>query len=378
MNFCFKLLFTIFLISQGLYSQSHFRGIVLDSTSGSPISYVNIIRVDNGSGTVSNKNGIFELLSTNNNFVVRFSHISYKAKEYGAKSLKDTIYLAPKDNLIDEVVVYPPSLKKRLLKSLSQSGIYYENFHIKQFLKQNGEYVNYLEAKGVSEYLPDSKRKFYLSGIHKTNDLTHKYVTIIHYRLSTFLNIHMNILRYGKIVETYSHNSSVDVAEIKIKNDFGLNQVYKIYFLNKDFSIIKIVKDNLNQFNKKYSHKKIIYFGEGDFYFGGSKFEVDFKVADGISYVHKIHTVYKETLKGFIRKKKIFLEFISESIYVSTSVSKDKPSLKGLRKINGKRRLSKINVPVNQEEWEKTNSMVPLPEEKEIFKRLKLGKSIRL
>lgn len=102
-NLKIKLYLLAILICQIVSAQN--KGIILDIDTNKPISYVNIYTTHNNVffGTTSNASGEFNV-----NFVFKkltFSHINYEKSRILCNNLKDTIFLVPKTNFIDEVVI---------------------------------------------------------------------------------------------------------------------------------------------------------------------------------------------------------------------------------------------------------------------------------
>lgn len=127
-NPIFTILLTTYLslfLLQNTYAQM--TGIIVDNETQQAIPYVNIFtKIDNQVfGTVSDQNGKF---SVNFNFKTLFlSHINYEQIEI--LSLKDTVFLKPKNEILNEVVVMnkqPEWISKSLKKILDNKSKNYQ------------------------------------------------------------------------------------------------------------------------------------------------------------------------------------------------------------------------------------------------------------
>lgn len=133
----FKSIKIIFFLIVGIvYGQGEITGKIIDSDTGMAIPYVNIGIKDKAVGTVTNKNGSFNL-SLNSNTLkddnVIFSHLGYETKEYLVSSLlnnNNTIELDPNATELEEVVVQfkAPKTKKIGRKSVGL-GLMHINFY---------------------------------------------------------------------------------------------------------------------------------------------------------------------------------------------------------------------------------------------------------
>ncbi|PKP19264.1 MAG: hypothetical protein CVU07_00210 [Bacteroidetes bacterium HGW-Bacteroidetes-23] len=95
-----------FLLSFTLTAQ--ISGTVKDSTTGKPISYVNIWVENENIGTTSNENGFFNLALNDNKNIV-FSALGYETKTISSLEVKNVL-LHPKIYQLEEVIV--ENLKK--------------------------------------------------------------------------------------------------------------------------------------------------------------------------------------------------------------------------------------------------------------------------
>lgn len=111
-NFLCTFLLSVFLVvvSNCAYSQD-LNGYVLDLETNSAIAFANVGIVSHDLGTISNREGYFQLpiAEISGQVTIRISCIGYQARELSLNELEteSKIYLSPKDYAIDEVTVRP-------------------------------------------------------------------------------------------------------------------------------------------------------------------------------------------------------------------------------------------------------------------------------
>lgn len=115
--------FCFFLLSQDLFSQTIFKGVVLDADTGLPLPYVNIGFVNKGLGTVSEEDGTFnfsfDASKLSSSDTLKVSSLAYKdyrlpfleVQGQGAKPLQ--IKLEPEVVSLNEVVLSSRKRKRR-------------------------------------------------------------------------------------------------------------------------------------------------------------------------------------------------------------------------------------------------------------------------
>ncbi|WP_162497593.1 carboxypeptidase-like regulatory domain-containing protein [Aureibaculum marinum] len=94
------------------YSQSY---TIIDSLSKEPIAYVNVLMIKDNSGFYSNEQGLFKLSNISLNDSISISCLGYKTILEKVKNLKDTIYLPPKFEQLDDINL---STKKPVIKKV--------------------------------------------------------------------------------------------------------------------------------------------------------------------------------------------------------------------------------------------------------------------
>jgi len=111
------LLFSFLLFSLFLQAQSK-SFTVLDSITQEPIDLVHLFYPDLDEGSITNADGKINIPLKKNKLVA--SHVNYKNKSFLYEEFKDrdTIYLFPRNNELDEVVVFNIKLKDKIRQVL--------------------------------------------------------------------------------------------------------------------------------------------------------------------------------------------------------------------------------------------------------------------
>ena len=104
-----RLIWIFLIVSHFAFSQ--IRGVVKDSISGEPISYVNISVENETVGTTSEADGSFSL-DIKDEKVLIFSALGFETKKLSSKS--EVILLKPKVFELKEVVIEQPKFKKEI------------------------------------------------------------------------------------------------------------------------------------------------------------------------------------------------------------------------------------------------------------------------
>ena len=98
-----------FFISPGLFGQHTLSGKVVETSSGEPLSYANVVIKSNRSGTTTNVDGFFTLYGIPaDTSIIQFSYVGYQIKEVPFKSFSGTnikVELEPTVTSLNEVVV---------------------------------------------------------------------------------------------------------------------------------------------------------------------------------------------------------------------------------------------------------------------------------
>lgn len=102
---------------------NNISGTILNENN-TPLSYVNIISLNSGKGTITNENGSFsiDIDHLNDSNIIRFQCIGYKTKDYTIESLKNNAIILLSENIytLHEVVVLgttpdPVKIVKKIL-----------------------------------------------------------------------------------------------------------------------------------------------------------------------------------------------------------------------------------------------------------------------
>jgi hypothetical protein len=204
-KFLFFFLFLTFSLS------AQIRGVVKDSISGEPISYVNIWVENETIGTTSETNGSFSL-DLKEEKVLVFSALGYEIKKTSSKS--EVILLKPKVVELKEVVIEQPKFKKEidvgdftgieLNTGVSNTG--QENIHIwGKVFESNDKIKNYPFIKSI-EFMTKSKVK-------------NAKIRLRFYKYSHKETKYEDVVDEDVIIEVKKGNSNnlVDLTQYKIK-----------------------------------------------------------------------------------------------------------------------------------------------------------------
>ena len=356
-----------------LSGQKVYRGLVLDSLTLRPLRYANFLWND-GQGAISNEEGGYELfLDTQDDSLIRLSHIGYRDLQLKVQDLKDTIYLSPTTYKLDEIVLIDTEdLKNKILSNFQKnlsSETRCKQFFYKQFLKENDKYVNYLEAIGkVEKYSKKEDQVIYLEGVRKTDNLITSYINFKFQSLSRlFERVSQNIVDNGEITD-YDWVSPL-VIEATVR-DYRTKTEYLLTINTEDYSIQKVMKNDItNELNKKIFSKTMYIENEKrevEGFLQGEVFEYDFKKIGDQYILNRIYHKGKGILLS--KDKSIKHSFLSEQLYITTDVSANCHSKKGLTRLRAGKSLAKVNA--KYEGWSSVNSVLPLKEQKQILSTL--------
>jgi hypothetical protein len=150
-------------LSLELYSQV-IQGVVLAADSKSPLPYASIYLQQSKQGTVSNRNGEFNINITNSNDSIIVSYIGYKKNATSVNSInlgsRIVIQLVPAPNLLNEVVIVPTDtlldMLRRAHSKISQNypdyGVLIDGFYRE---------TNQLIPQGTFLYFSESIIQFF-------------------------------------------------------------------------------------------------------------------------------------------------------------------------------------------------------------------------
>jgi hypothetical protein len=362
-----------FLFVNSVLSQIAQHGIVVDSNSLEPIPYVNI-SWSNSKGTITNEQGNFKYFSEgdDDSYSIYISHLGYENKIIPRTVFPDSIYLVRKTYQLNEVtVIDTKDLKNKILKNMDNnydSEKTCESFFIKQFLQENGDYVNYLEALGVIENRskPDIL-KVNIKGVRKTDDLITSYINFIHQNVYLLLTeATTEIINKGEIIGYDWVDSNIIEATLE---EYKTKQKYLLTIDTSDHSIQKVVKNTLtNELKHKFQWETIRDEGEEIEFEGflqGKLLEYDFKKVEGKYYLNRIRHKVKAVLVS--KDNSIKHEFISEQLYLTTQVISDCQT-KEMKALKRGKALNDLKIKdYNKESWQVLNAILPLVEQQKIL-----------
>ena len=143
-----KILINCFLIciTYTSFSQSK-ELVILDNNSKKPIDLVQVFYPSLEIGSISNADGKVKIPLLENEIIV--SHINYIEKKFSFEFFKqkDTLFLIPKTNQLDEVVIYNLDLKQKFKEILENS--YLKKYSTKKIIHN----CTYKETFSVNDSL---------------------------------------------------------------------------------------------------------------------------------------------------------------------------------------------------------------------------------
>lgn len=364
------ILFFLFLnYSNIIYSQNISTYVLLDSITKAPVKYANILKYNN-QGTITNEDGYFYIYHKEEKKEIKISHIGYKEKTILISKLKDTILFSPKIYVLDEVILvdYKNIFNKAVskLKNRKQED-FCENFYYKEFLKQNKNYVNYMEATGIRITKNNEHNQIFIKDKRATNDLIDESINFKFVSLYSLLNRFREIINNIKIVKYNMINKDILRLTGYIKNK---KENYNIYVNMLNKSILKIEKNNLNnQLNISATKSSFLSKKKYHIYQQGNFYSVDFIVINNQSYLNKINFIGKATVLN--NKNPSKLTYMSEQIYLVKNPNKNCKEYTIYKELNknGNILKAKSNRPVKN--WNLERTILPTEKEALIFKNLK-------
>lgn len=362
------LLFLLFLTTS-ISAQRYFSGVLLDIQTLLPISNVNIFYGDSGIGTVSNNEGAFELTIPKNISTqkLQFKHLSYKEFSMDA-SIDETIYLEPSVFELEEVVIgNHKEIYDGLIADLDayeETVSFCENFFYKEFLKEDNEYVNYVEAIGVCTISSKGARNLYVKGKRQTKDNS---IGFLDFRSNVYnLFKKVDLVRKSQVIGRSLVNKNTYKITLKsIEN----NQVYDVYAEKGTYHILKIVSNTLNnQMDLVSSSQKGFFSGkviDVNIYQQGTVTEIDFKRVKGESYIHKI--AYKVKMCMQSKDKNIKVDYSWDRFYLNTGFYTGYRSFNSYLRLTEKSNFFEKQVVNNIIDWSAENRVLPIENELEIL-----------
>lgn len=285
-----RLLFLLFFINTVVFSQ-YKQFVILDNVTNKPINLAQIFYPDLEIGSVSNADGKIKIPLRENKIII--SHINYMEEEFSFEDfkVKDTLFLNPKVNQLDEVVLYNLDLKQKFIDVLENS--YSKKYSTKKVIHNS----TYKETFSVSDSIT---RLFQVQlDWYSKNSLFKTDITI---KKENKVNIQS--IDFSKIKEI--KNDFIDLKRGYVENksffkflhlDFLLQ--YVLINLTKEYEIINIEK------NKKvvnvYFNAITIQNGEKIYDFKNSLIVFD-KNYESIKSL-RLNMIYNSDFKNEITKK---------------------------------------------------------------------------
>lgn len=369
----FQCTFLLIFLTGLLSAQETYTGLVLDSLTHAPMRYANF-SWNNGQGAISNEEGGYELsFNPEDSPLITVTYIGYRDLELNSKALKDTLYLSPEAYKLDEVVLIDTDdLKNKILSNFKNNydtDAACAEFFYKQFLKENDQYVNYLEAIGeVKNALNAEDQVIYIQGVRKTDNLITSYINFNFQSLSRlFKRVSKNMLNDAEILDYKWISPSVIEATIK---DYSTKKRYVLTINTSDYSIQKVVKNDLtdqldeNIFSKTMyidrRKKEVAGFLQGEF------FEYEFKKVGDTYHLSRMY----HKGKGVVLSKDQSMEhqFVSEQLYVATNTLGSCSTKEGHLRLKKGKALRKVHA--KYKDWSKVNGILPLKEQQQILNTL--------
>jgi len=372
----FKLFLAVSFLIEIISGQEAHYGTIIDSLSLDPIPYVSL-EWSSKKGTITNEQGRYRIFfeSLNDSSSITISHLGYHDIFLKQNELSDSIHLVSKTYRLNEVIVVDTyDLKNKVLSNFKRnyaSEEVCEAFFLKQFLKENGKYVNYLEAMGmVKNRLKPESTKVYLQGVRKTDNLITPYINFVYQNIHKLIGRTINaILQDGEItnfdwVDSNFIEASVENQETKEKHLLTID--------TSDYSIRKVIKNTItNELKNKFQWETIRDEGKKIEYEGflqGELLEYDFKKIADKYHLNRIRQRVKAVLVS--KDKSIKHEFISEQLYLTTEIIATCEKSEVMKPLKRGKALRDINVKRNPEQWQELNAILPLKEQQKILDAL--------
>lgn len=162
--------FILFFLSVISFAQSLVvNGTIKDATTMLPIESVSISTQNSNLGTISNAEGKFRLVFSDDLSAIQFSHLNYQVYAYALKTgeTEVEIFLEPKSFQLNEILVRSKPTKELLSDAVAASKKKLEksivlNTYYREFVKVNQEYTSF--SDGLLDY--NVKRKSGVSDLY--------------------------------------------------------------------------------------------------------------------------------------------------------------------------------------------------------------------
>lgn len=169
-------------ICTGLSAQLSVKAVIKDLESKEPLAYCPLIIKGTQHGSVSNEEGVFEIIVRSENDTLLFSYVNYVSKQVPVKAILQsaTVLLKRRDNVLKEVAVYANSdylyrLMDRCRKTLLKAPEQNSKAYLEVETEREGQPVNMVETyynarvKGCN--IDELSIKNGRAGLAHTNDM---------------------------------------------------------------------------------------------------------------------------------------------------------------------------------------------------------------
>ncbi|GAA4274319.1 hypothetical protein U6A24_15185 [Aquimarina gracilis] len=237
----------LFCIVYTSFSQSK-EFIILDNDSKKPIDLVQVFYPKLEIGSISNVDGKVKIPLLESEVIA--SHINYIEKKFTLDFLKkkDTLFLIPKRNQLDEVVIYNLDLKQKFRDILENS--YLKKYSTKKVIHNCTYKETFSVNDSLSRLFQAQLRWFSKNSLYKANTAIDKQNVI-----------NLESIDYSKIreIDNTIISSKAAYVENKVFFQFShLNLLLELLInLTEDYEIESIQKnENTNSENEKFFLEK--------------------------------------------------------------------------------------------------------------------------
>tara|TARA_B100000809_G_scaffold90011_1_gene88513 strand:+ start:187 stop:1323 length:1137 start_codon:yes stop_codon:yes gene_type:complete len=359
----------LFFLTASINSQNYFQGILLDAETLSPIDNVNVFYGNSGIGTVSNSEGLFELIIPEGipREKLNFRHLSYEQLSLD-NIVEETIYLVPSVFELEEVVIGDfLKVQKDLLGSFEKNTSKIssnEKFFYKESLKENDQYVNYVEALGVCSINPKGNREVYIRGKRQTEDKSIGFVKFSSNIHNLFKKV--DLVRKSEVLKRVLINESTYKITLKSLEN---NNIYEVYAEKSSYNILRITSNTINnQMELIASSQRGYYAGKFvnvNVYQQGSSTDIDFKMVKGKRYINKI--VYKVKLCMQTKDQSLKRTYSWDRFYLNTGFFDGFVNFEAYTRLTERSNFFDEKIVNNILDWSAENKILPIENELEIL-----------
>lgn len=364
----YLLIFTAFIINFTSI-KGQFSTVLIDSLTNEPIIHANLYFEGSNVGTISNTEGY---LRFENNFGLKneamISHLGYESKRINTDNIKDTTYLAPIKYKLEEVVVtnYYNTLLRAVAKfSLDDKDQLFHRLYYKQYLKQNENYVDYLEAILIETN--NSEKDIYVESLRSKQNEIEKYIDFEHLKIKTLINyITASKLTASKTINVNFVNESI--AEFQVEY-FGKNILVTIDTVKN--RVLELAYKSIDNEKPKPYGKSQKVWAKGKIrtfqpYMHGQNFKVKYGYRNEKPFIKFLKFEYK----GTIENQDLTLTYFSTQILQSLGFTDKMNTTKKVKLKRGKN-LKSINPKrLTPLIWDRTNKIYPTRSELVFLEKL--------